>query len=301
MSQDKTEMLNSPLNNNSIIKYETDYPCLCAINEIKGTTLFELKKALNIVGRSAENEIVLDMAGTSRKHFCISVKEDGVYIEDLNSANGTFLNNKKLDSEEKLKTGDIIKAGAIALKFLPKNSPEIITHKELIKKATIDGLTGCFNKKYFNQALEREFDNSKKFYKNLVLIIVDIDHFKNLNDTKGHDAGDAILKDLGQLLMKKAEGHKRSVLARFGGEEFVILLTESNPGAGVALAEEIRKSVEQHDFKYEEEIFKITLSLGVACFYGDPKSEQVPSELFIKADKALYQSKETGRNKVSYL
>lgn len=301
MTQEKTKMLKPASLSALEIDQENEHPCLAAINEVEGTTLFELKKSQNVFGRSLENEISLDMPGISRKHFLISLKGEEVTIKDLDSANGTFLNDRKLSSEEKLSAGDVIKSGSIALKFLPKNSPEIFTHKELIRKATVDGLTGCFNKKYFQEAFEREFENSKRQFTNLVLIIVDIDHFKNLNDTLGHDAGDAVLKELGQILKNKVKTHKRSALARFGGEEFVILLTDSSPGIGKALAEEIRISVEGRGFKYGQDVLKITLSLGVACFFGNSESGMKPTELFVKADKALYQSKEGGRNQTTYI
>src|SRR5690606_14837798 len=117
-----------------------------------------------------------------RRHFVINVSEAEVIVEDLGSANGTYLNNQKLDKPTALKRGDMIKIGAIAMKYLPKGDPERLTYDKLHEEANTDGLTKCYNKTFFNNSLELEVKKCKVTGKPLTLIIFDLDHFKKLND-----------------------------------------------------------------------------------------------------------------------
>src|SRR5207237_1257864 len=118
---------------------------------------------------------------------------------DLGSANGTYLNNLKLETTATLQRGDLIKIGAIAMKYLPPGEPERLTYDKLHEDANTDRLTRCFNKAFFNEALEGEVKKCKATGKPLTLIIFDLDHFKKLNDTYGHDAGDFVLKEKARL------------------------------------------------------------------------------------------------------
>lgn len=263
--------------------------------ELNGS-LFDLTAEEVICGRSAKNEITLDFNGISREHFKLTASDDGYDVQDAGSRNGTFLNNEKLDAPVSLKKGDMIKVGAVALKFLPKGDPERLTYDKLNLEANTDGHTGCFNKTYFNNKINLEVKKSKVTGAPLSLIVFDLDHFKNLNDNYGHDAGDYVLKELAELIRNNGV-RENDIFARYGGEEFVILLPKTNLKQSYEIAERLRKVVESHDFIYEANKLPVTASIGVADYR---KGVSTGTDLFKRADESVYKSKEGGRNQVNF-
>jgi len=163
--------------------------------------------------------------------------------------------------------------------------------------AITDGLTKIYNHRFFQELFEKEFKRSDRYNTIFSLIMLDIDHFKRINDTYGHLCGDEILKGLASIV----KGCLRSmdIVARYGGEEFAILLPETNGGEAVQTAERIRRTVESNTFMGTEKGLHITVSQGVAT-YPSP-GIHARSDLIAKADKALYEAKESGRNKVVFL
>lgn len=263
--------------------------------ELNGT-IFDLTTNIVVCGRSAKNEITLEFNGISREHFQLKAVEDGFELSDLESRNGTFLNNKKVEGSLLLTKGDIIKVGAIALKYLPKGDPERLTYDKLNLEANTDRHTGCYNKTYFNNKLELEVKKSKVTGTPLSLIIFDLDHFKKLNDNYGHDAGDYVLKHMAELIRKNGV-REDDVFARYGGEEFVILLPKTNLKQSYEIAERLRKLVESHNFVYDQKKLPVTASIGVADYR---QGVTTGTDLFKRADEAVYKSKEGGRNQVSF-
>lgn len=163
--------------------------------------------------------------------------------------------------------------------------------RNLIRLSTTDNLTGTYNRNKMSDVLEQEVSRSARYGHPLSLIMIDIDHFKNVNDSFGHDIGDKTLKSLVHI----AEGVKREtdIFSRWGGEEFLMLCPETDLEGGLLMAERLRDSVEKYHF---EKVENITISLGVAEFSPDKHNV----DLFVKqADDALYKSKSAGRNKVS--
>jgi len=156
----------------------------------------------------------------------------------------------------------------------------------LYEIATHDEKTGLFNQKFFKSVLGLELDKAKRG-KKLSLIMLDIDHFKKINDEHGHLAGDKILKQLANLLQQKIR--KSDIASRFGGEEFLIMLPNATREKGKMIAERLRNSVEKAGFKP-----KITISLGISEF----KRGDTSNNLIKKADAALYRAKKKGRNRV---
>jgi diguanylate cyclase (GGDEF)-like protein len=148
-----------------------------------------------------------------------------------------------------------------------------------------DPLTGLANRRYIDIVLERNFAAAKRFKKPFSIIMADIDHFKNYNDTYGHIAGDKILVSVARTLEK--ETREVDLIARYGGEEFLILLSEADTAKARNVAEQKRKAV--------EEAAGITISLGVASYSDNIK---IAEELIKNADKALYQAKQNGRSRV---
>jgi two-component system, cell cycle response regulator len=271
--------------------------CLLVVGGDLNGSIFNLLDGENVIGRNPDCQIPLDFQGISRKHFTITINANNqAILQDLGSANGTYINNNKLTGSSALKRGDIIKIGAIALKYLPKGDPERLTYDKLHEEANTDGLTKAYNKRYFNESLENEVKKSKVMGKPLTLIIFDLDHFKKLNDNYGHDAGDYVLKELAKVI--KENGIRQGdILARYGGEEFCILLPNTNLKQGFEIAERLRRMVEKHQFIYDGKRLPVTASIGVADYR---QGINTGTDLFRRADQAVYKSKEGGRNQVNF-
>jgi len=259
-------------------------------------TLFDLKESSVSVGRNPDNTIALEFNGISRYHFKIHANQDGHELEDLESKNGTYLNNKKVEVRVQLTKADIIKVGSIALKYLPKGDPDRLAYDKLNLEANTDRHTGCYNKTYFNGKITTEVNKSKVTGDPLSLIIFDLDHFKKLNDGFGHDAGDYVLKEMAQLI-RLGGIRENDTFARYGGEEFVILLPKTNLKQSFEIAERLRKLVENHQFMYDGKKLPVTASIGVADYRPGVESG---TDLFKRADEAVYKSKEGGRNQVNF-
>jgi len=173
-------------------------------------------------------------------------------------------------------------------------------NRELEEIAITDALTGAYNRRYFNQLLMQERRLAERYGSTFSLIMFDIDHFKYINDDKGHDAGDAVLKQLIQTV--RTILRDCDYLFRYGGEEFTILLPRTALKGASMLAERIRKNIAQHTFEHnQQQMSNITLSLGVVAWHEiDAKNDDDEAEqLLKKADQALYDSKEKGRNRVT--
>ncbi len=167
-------------------------------------------------------------------------------------------------------------------------------YERLEQLAATDSLTGLFNRRYFHQALEREVARVGRREASVALILLDIDHFKNLNDTYGHPMGDVVLKKVGEIL--RGALRKGDVLARYGGEEFVILLPEATYRGTGDFAERIRKSISTAALHPAGGRRKVTVSVGWSIFPEDTESSKKLVEL---ADRALYFAKDTGRNRTA--
>lgn len=169
-----------------------------------------------------------------------------------------------------------------------------IHHMEAARKlATTDGLTGLLNHRSFQERLSQEFERARRFNDTLSMLMIDIDHFKSINDAHGHQAGDAILKQVAACLMS----HTRKVdtAARYGGEEFSIILPHSGLESALAVAERIRRDVEERAFYTDRGALRVTISLGVCELGGS--GAQSPAALVARADDALYEAKRGGRNR----
>jgi diguanylate cyclase (GGDEF)-like protein len=166
--------------------------------------------------------------------------------------------------------------------------------RELQNLAIRDGLTGLYNHRTFYSLLEDELQRSQRHTRPISLLMLDIDHFKRVNDTYGHQAGDLILHGLGDLLMQQARAADR--VCRYGGEEIILILSETDTEIAINIAERIRKTVEAHVFVIpDEKSVSITVSVGVAVYPEDANTKEA---LVAAVDAAMYQAKETGRNRV---
>ena len=164
---------------------------------------------------------------------------------------------------------------------------------QLQRLSSIDGLTQISNRAFFDSALAREHRRADRAKNSLSVIMIDIDHFKMVNDTYGHMGGDACLRALAALMQPRVQ-RVGDVLARYGGEEFVLLLIDSRLEDSMTLAEGFRADIEKLLIPFEGRAIRVTASFGVAC--GMPDRHQSPQALLARADQALYQAKHDGRN-----
>lgn len=169
-----------------------------------------------------------------------------------------------------------------------------IENAKLYNMAITDGLTGLYTHRHLEFLLDIEIERASRFRHPLVLIMIDIDHFKKFNDNYGHQIGDLVLKEIARII--KENSRKTDIVARYGGEEMTVVLPEIDIMNGKIVAEKFRKAIEDFRLKVGEEELKVTISLGVAAF---PQHATDAASLIKAADSALYQSKKNGRNQVT--
>jgi diguanylate cyclase (GGDEF)-like protein len=170
---------------------------------------------------------------------------------------------------------------------------ELQVLEETRKISRSDGLTGLFNRRFFDEALQGEINRTIRYDGNFSLIFFDLDNFKNLNDTQGHQAGDLTLKRVAEIMV--SEKRTEDMACRYGGEELVLILPETNKINALVIAERIRQQLEELEMEFAGQSFKITLSGGIASY---PADAQDAKSLIHAADIALYQAKENGKNKI---
>lgn len=267
-----------------------------------GATIGAMHKLPNrgdvTIGRANDADIRIGDDDISRNHARISVRRSGqVTITDLVSTNGTYVNGAKI-LEQTLNDGDKIQLGPrLLLKFQYQDAVEEEFQRKLFESAVKDGLTGIYNKKYFLDRIDTDIAYAKRHHTPLALLLFDIDHFKTINDTFGHSAGDHVLKQLTTIVKRTVR--TEDLFARFGGEEFVVLMRDVDEKEAMALAERLRGRVEQTAFEYGGKRIAVTISIGVGIMQMDPKpSMQSSAELVNFADRCLYQAKRGGRNRV---
>ncbi|MCP4676147.1 MAG: GGDEF domain-containing protein [Deltaproteobacteria bacterium] len=251
---------------------------------------YELAGKVGNIGRDPSNHIVVDSDSVSRRHARLTIETGRRLATDLQSTNGTYVNNEPILSHF-LENGDQIKIGDTIFKYLVGSDVESSYHEEIYQMTIKDGLTEVYNKRYFLEGLDREMSRAQRHDRELSILLFDIDHFKNVNDTYGHLAGDYVLQALARLVSTRAR--REEVFARYGGEEFVILLPETSKEGAIELAEQLRKRVASHTFIFEGEEIPITVSVGVATMSGDATTA---TEFIKGADMAMYKAKSDGRN-----
>jgi two-component system, cell cycle response regulator len=257
--------------------------------------MYKVEGDKTVIGRGQKAQVRLLDDGISREHAQVVVEGNRIYLEDLGSTNGTFCNGLKVDRRE-LADGDKILVGSTTiLKFTYHDNLDEIFQKQMYESALRDGLTKAFNKKYFTDRLESELTFALRHQSPLVLVMFDIDHFKKVNDTYGHQAGDLVLSELSTLLT--AALRAEDVFARYGGEEFAVICRGTDLTQASIVGERMRKAVETHRFTFEGTHIPVTISVGIA---GLPDAAvKDATDLVARADKALYQSKHGGRNRVT--
>jgi two-component system, cell cycle response regulator len=256
-----------------------------------------------ILGRALNADVRLNDFKVSRQHATITTINDAekgevkYLLTDLDSKNGTFINGEKI-SREWLQNGDKIGIGAQLLRFELLDEIDREYHRQIRRLVTHDDLTGLHSSRSFFSELRRETATSAAEKRSFCVLMLDVDHFKSVNDTYGHLTGSHTLEEIGRCITQNLR--TGDVAARFGGEEFAAFLLDAELAQGLVAAERIRESIEETDFSVMRQgrpadTHRITISVGVASFPDDSKD---PIELVEMADSALYRAKRTGRNRV---
>jgi two-component system cell cycle response regulator len=259
--------------------------------------LFKLPPGEVVLGRSTEADIRLDDEGVSRLHAKIRRRTDGtVEVADLDSTNGTYVNGAQI-RHFTLSDGDRIQIGSVTiLQFRFQDSLEEQLQEQLRESVIRDPLTQAYNKRYFTEQLEKDFSHALRHHLPLSLVMLDVDHFKNINDSHGHPAGDHVLQRLSATIM--ATLRTEDAFCRVGGEEFAVIMRDCTEPEGLQLAERLRRLVASTQFVYGGKVLPVTVSLGVSSF--DPARHPSTLELIAEADRCLYEAKRRGRNRACH-
>jgi len=254
-----------------------------------------------IIGRDTEADVYVDDHLASRCHAKIAwipSPETGdreCFVYDLGSTNGTFANNRRVSSAE-LKDGDKIRIGRTVLKFVMSDEVDERFHRTIREMITFDDLTGLLTKRSLYNELERELSRSSRYKHPLSVLMMDLDHFKNVNDTHGHQAGSHVLAEVGRIIRETIR--EPDLAGRYGGEEFIASLPETDKERAMMAANRVREAVEAEAFRpaaVPNQEIRITISIGVATH---PEDAEDVEGIVRASDEALYAAKHGGRNQV---
>ena len=250
-----------------------------------------------ILGRDQSADFCINDDRISRQHLRVGdarkVQDQlEVYIEDLNSTNGTILNGKTLRQAGWCRLGETVQLGqTIMLLRLEDPDDDADNSSSPLHLISRDSLTGIFNRRAFEQALEKEHDRARMLHQIYCVILIDVDFFKRINDTYGHAVGDIVLKRIASTLQSQVRA--TDYVARVGGEEFAVLLTNQNVVGSLPLAERLRGSIETITFPELGPDLNVTISLGMTDTTYAPDD---PYAVYDLADCALMDAKRSGRN-----
>jgi diguanylate cyclase (GGDEF)-like protein len=280
----------------SINNNEGREPYLIVIGGQHIGKLYQLDKDELVAGRSADCDIWIEDTAISRKHFRILKSDATCTIEDLNSTNGTYVNTRRVQTAI-LKAGDKIQISTdtiVEFNYLDENRR--VTEQKRYEMGVKDAVTGAYNKSYFLQRIADEFSFSQRQNLPLSIIMIDIDHFKLINDSYGHLAGDQVLQEVCKTVADMIR--EEDVFCRYGGEEFVIIMRNTACQAAVNLAERIRLKIQDSAIEsLDNQQIKVTISAGVSTNVDKKYRDYVG--LIAEADKYLYQAKGSGRNRIT--
>ena len=275
---------------------ESMKPSLVVVQGVDRGDAFTIESTPLVLGRGDICDYIIRDDGISRKHAQIVEQANGRYIiEDLNSTNGIFIGQKRV-KRHLLDEGDKVLLGRrTILKFVYQDAVDQRYQKQMYESAVKDGLTGVYNRKHFNERIQSELSFALRHKSSLSLLIFDLDHFKKVNDTFGHQVGDKVLTEVAEKIQFTLR--EEDFFARYGGEEFAVLARDIDDIGARALGDRIRQIVQ--DMRITNEIgvrVPVTLSIGIATVTDGLK---VSTEEMIKcADDNLYRAKENGRNRV---
>ena len=247
------------------------------------------------IGRGEDNDIILQSDIVSRQHASIECKGMDVVVTDLGSTNGTFVNDDpaRLD-QVLLRCGDRLRIGDTIFKYLSGKDIEAQYHLVISQMALTDSLTNLCNRKRLDALLEEEIRRARRYRRALSLLMLDIDHFKRINDVYGHSAGDSVLMRLAASMGERLRPGDK--LGRYGGEEFCAICPETSLTHASKIAESLRSMVADQHILVDNQALAVSVSIGAAEW--NPQMQG--PDLYRAADQMLYRAKSLGRNRVCY-
>lgn len=295
MSDDKTIVAQKPLVDSISSGTSRSAPILLQYDGNAAGKRFVLNSQSISIGRRADKvDVWIDDASVSREHCRVTFNGTKATVVDLGSLNHTYVNDKMVLQSAELCHGDMLRVGNVRLRFFAHGSADQLLFDKIYKMAVLDRMLDIFRKDYLVEKLEEEFKLAKAAGGGLSLLLFDLDKFKRINDTFGHDAGDLVLKDVCAAIKRLVR--PTDTFGRFGGEEFMILLPRTSLDQAYRFAEVIRQTVERLKILYKSKPIPVTVSIGCAEYQRDMADA---SQLLKAADILVYKSKQSGRNKVS--
>lgn len=271
-----------------------DRAVLVRMESIEAGRLYSLDGPELRIGRLPDNGAVIDDAGVSRHHARLYREGDTYRIDDLGSSNGTYLNGVRIGSSE-LSEGAVVQIGQKArfrFSIIDRHQERML--RQLYETSLRDPLTGLFNRAYFMDRLDGELAYSKRHEGAVSLLILDIDHFKRINDTYGHPAGDWVLKCFATTVFGSVRNE--DLIARYGGEEFAAVLRGITIENAHHAAERLRRATSDMVLEFEGQRVPVTVSIGGASNKCPNVTDR--DSLIAAADRRLYAAKNGGRNRV---
>jgi two-component system cell cycle response regulator len=259
--------------------------------------VFAFRDRESVIGRGREAHMLIEDGGASRAHARVYETEEGSYvIEDLGSKNGTFVGGQRIQRAE-LTSGDRIQLGPnVVMSFAILDAQAERLTQELYESSVRDPLTRAYNRRYLLERLVSEIAFARRHKSRLALLILDIDHFKTINDSYGHLAGDDVLRELANLVQRMIR--TEDVFARLGGEEFVVVVRGISHANVGRFAERLRVAVSELQVFSEGTTLRLTVSVGFALLDELPEESRVADGMLRLADERLYRVKSGGRNGV---
>ena len=272
-------------------------PCLIVYTGPDPGRRIDLEPGTLAIGRAADAPVRITAPGISRRHAELDVSADAVLLRDLGSANGTRVNDHRVHDPVPLADGDFLRLADVVLKFHSRRTLEVALHDRIYRLATVDPGTGVFNRRHLDDVLEREIRRTRLTQRPLAIVCYDLDHFKRVNDSHGHPAGDRVLKECAAAVHDVLRGS--DVLCRIGGEEFAVLMPHTTAEDARGVAERMRATVAAATFHLQTAAGSVehrqTISLGVAMLA--PPMDGA-ADLLEAADRCLYEAKRGGRDRV---
>lgn len=270
-----------------------DRALLLRMDGIHAGSVIAIERLPFTVGRHPTNVLRIDDESISRFHARITRESGAFVLEDLESRNGTFAAGARI-TRHTLEDGTSLTLGAqVSFRFSVTDMRQERLLRRLYESSTRDALTGAYNRSHFDERLRAELAFATRHRTEMSLVLLDLDHFKKVNDTYGHQAGDAVLRELATLSQRSLRAE--DVFARLGGEEFGVILRGIHLEGALKLAERLRVALESSPISVGDRQIRVTLSAG--CVSTRCVTSSTPEEMVKIADRRLYAAKASGRNR----
>lgn len=296
--EENDDTLIDPFPSGRISIEDSHQPTLTVLSGTDVGRVYPLEHGVSVVGRSPDVKVHIAHESISRRHCELTVRHDGqTLLRDLGSTNGTRVDQSNIERNAvKLDQGARIRLSKrVVLKFEFQDMLERAARADLYSHAVRDPLTGIHNKRFLSERLEHELAYAERHRSELCLLMFDLDHFKKINDSFGHESGDLVLVEVTRRVQQMLRAE--DVFARYGGEEFVVMMRSTPLTEAVTVAERIRAVIAATPVEAETGPIPVTASIGVSAF--DPNQPPSGQSLIAQADNRLYEAKELGRNRVS--